>query len=79
MPYLRRTAFEYRDTERDDQHTVTEPDTSLRDALADRYRIGEQIGAGGIATAYVAEDLRHRRRVAIKVLRPELAESLGLI
>jgi serine/threonine protein kinase len=41
----------------------------LRDALADRYRIDHEIGAGGMATVYLAEDLKHRRRVALKVLR----------
>jgi eukaryotic-like serine/threonine-protein kinase len=49
----------------------------LRDALADRYRVERELGAGGMATVYLAEDLKHRRRVAIKVLRPELTRSLG--
>ncbi len=49
----------------------------LRAALADRYTVHEQIGAGGMATVYLAEDLKHHRRVAIKVLRPELAAALG--
>jgi len=49
----------------------------LRDALRDRYRIEGEIGAGGMATVYLAEDIRHRRRVALKVLRPELAAVLG--
>jgi Tol biopolymer transport system component/tRNA A-37 threonylcarbamoyl transferase component Bud32 len=49
----------------------------LRQALADRYRIERQLGAGGMATVYLAEDLRHRRQVAVKVLRPELAAALG--
>jgi eukaryotic-like serine/threonine-protein kinase len=47
------------------------------DALADRYRIGRELGAGGMATVYLADDLRHRRRVAVKVLKPELAAMLG--
>jgi serine/threonine-protein kinase len=46
-------------------------------ALADRYRIDRELGAGGMATVYLAEDLKHRRRVAIKVLRPELGAALG--
>jgi tetratricopeptide (TPR) repeat protein/tRNA A-37 threonylcarbamoyl transferase component Bud32 len=46
-------------------------------ALADRYRIERELGQGGMATVYLAEDLKHRRRVAVKVLRPELAESIG--
>jgi eukaryotic-like serine/threonine-protein kinase len=49
----------------------------LADALADRYTIEREIGAGGMATVYLARDLRHRRSVALKVLRPDLAESLG--
>jgi len=49
----------------------------LTDALADRYRIEREIGAGGMATVYLAEDLKHNRRVAIKVLRPELGALLG--
>jgi WD40 repeat protein len=46
-------------------------------ALADRYRIERELGAGGMATVYLAEDLKHDRQVAIKVLRPELAAVLG--
>jgi eukaryotic-like serine/threonine-protein kinase len=46
-------------------------------ALADRYRIERELGAGGMATVYLAEDLKHRRRVAVKVLKPELAAVLG--
>ena len=46
-------------------------------ALADRYRIERELGAGGMATVYLAEDLRHGRKVAIKVLRPELAAVIG--
>jgi Tol biopolymer transport system component/tRNA A-37 threonylcarbamoyl transferase component Bud32 len=49
----------------------------LAAALADRYRIERELGAGGMATVYLAEDLKHRRRVAIKVLRPELAAVIG--
>jgi Tol biopolymer transport system component/tRNA A-37 threonylcarbamoyl transferase component Bud32 len=46
-------------------------------ALADRYRIEREIGQGGMATVYLAEDLKHRRKVAVKVLRQELAVTLG--
>jgi serine/threonine protein kinase/tetratricopeptide (TPR) repeat protein len=46
-------------------------------ALADRYRIERELGQGGMATVYLADDLKHKRKVAIKVLRPELAEALG--
>ena len=45
-------------------------------ALADRYTIVEEIGKGGMATVYLADDPKHRRKVAIKVLRPDLAASL---
>jgi hypothetical protein len=49
----------------------------LAAALAGRYRIARELGQGGMATVHVAEDLRHRRNVAIKVLRPELSAALG--
>ena len=46
-------------------------------ALADRYRIERVLGEGGMATVYLAEDLKHDRKVALRVLRPELAAVLG--
>jgi serine/threonine protein kinase len=49
----------------------------LAAALADRYRIERVIGAGGMATVWLAEDLKHHRQVAVKVLRPELAAAIG--
>ncbi len=49
----------------------------LAEATADRYRIERELGRGGMATVYLARDLRHHRQVAVKVLRPELAASLG--
>ena len=49
----------------------------LQVALADRYRIEAEIGEGGMATVYLAHDLRHDRKVALKVLHPELAAVLG--
>jgi serine/threonine-protein kinase len=49
----------------------------LAAALADRYTIERELGAGGMATVYLAKDLKHRRKVAIKILRPELAAILG--
>src|SRR5882724_3966984 len=49
----------------------------LAAALADRYTIEREVGQGGMATVYLAEDLKHHRKVAIKVLRPELAAVIG--
>src|SRR5512147_643718 len=49
----------------------------LATALADRYRIKRELGAGGMATVYLAQDLKHDRKVAVKVLKPELAAVLG--
>jgi len=49
----------------------------LAAALADRYRIERELGQGGMATVYLAEDLKHDRKVALKVLKPELAAVLG--
>ncbi len=49
----------------------------LRAALAERYRIERELGQGGMATVYLAHDLKHDRQVAIKVLKPELAVALG--
>ena len=49
----------------------------LSRALSDRYRIERELGAGGMATVYLAQDLKHDRKVAIKVLRPELAAVIG--
>jgi eukaryotic-like serine/threonine-protein kinase len=49
----------------------------LTAALSDRYRIERELGQGGMATVYLAQDLKHDRKVAIKVLRPELAAALG--
>ena len=49
----------------------------LRDSLAGRYTIERQLGAGGMAVVYLAHDLRHDRRVALKVLRPEVSAEIG--
>jgi dipeptidyl aminopeptidase/acylaminoacyl peptidase len=51
--------------------------SELADALRDRYAIERELGRGGMATVYLAHDLRHDRDVALKVLRPELAAVLG--
>lgn len=56
---------------------MTEQIDRLKTVLADRYTIERELGAGGMATVYLARDLKHERQVAIKVLRPELAEALG--
>src|SRR6266571_1829481 len=55
------------------------PETLQRvaDALAARYRIERELGAGGMATVYLAFDVKHHRKVAVKVLRPELAVTVG--
>jgi serine/threonine-protein kinase len=49
----------------------------LKQAIADHYAIERELGRGGMATVYLAEDLKHRRQVAIKVFSPELAASMG--
>ena len=56
---------------------MSEVPTRLTAALADRYVIERELGQGGMATVYLARDLKHDRQVAIKVLRPELAATLG--
>ena len=56
---------------------VTEITARLSAALADRYTIERELGAGGMATFYLAEDLKLERTVAVKVLRPDLAAALG--
>src|SRR4051812_32113790 len=56
---------------------MTEAASRLREALAERYRIERELGQGGMATVYQAHDLRHDRKVAIKLLRPELAAVIG--
>jgi serine/threonine protein kinase len=56
---------------------VAEFFAALQTVLADRYTIQGELGRGGMATVYLAQDIKHHRRVAIKVLRPELAAALG--
>ena len=57
---------------------MTAPPPSLATALADRYRLEREIGAGGMATVYLARDVKHDRNVALKVLQPELGAVLGV-
>src|SRR5438552_17071829 len=56
---------------------MSSPPATLQTALADRYRIERELGQGGMATVYLAQDLKHDRKVALKVLKPELAAVLG--
>ena len=56
---------------------MTAPLDQLAAQLTDRYRVIRELGEGGMATVYLAEDVKHRRQVAIKMLRPELAATLG--
>ena len=56
---------------------MTEISLRLSQALADRYRLERELGQGGMATVYLAFDLKHDRQVAVKVLRPELAAVIG--
>ncbi len=56
---------------------TSDPLERLQTALADRYTIEREIGRGGMATVFLAEDRKHHRQVAIKVLHPDLAAALG--
>ena len=56
---------------------MTDPITRLNAALEGRYRIERELGEGGMATVYLADDLRHESKVALKVLKPELAAVVG--
>jgi serine/threonine-protein kinase len=56
---------------------MAEPNDMLRSSLAGRYDVERELGEGGMATVYLAHDVRHARKVAIKVIRPEVAETLG--
>src|SRR5438445_11657569 len=59
------------------QPPLADPFQQLRATLADRYTFERELGRGGMATVYLAQDLKHHRKVAIKVLEPELAAALG--
>src|SRR3990170_6966229 len=56
---------------------MSEVPSRLSAALSDRYLLERELGQGGMATVYLAEDVRHDRKVAVKVLRPELAAVIG--
>ena len=56
---------------------MSDPITRLNAALEGRYRIERELGEGGMATVYLAEDIKHERKVALKVLKPELAIVVG--
>src|SRR4029079_9603937 len=59
------------------QH-VTNPADQLNTSLAGRYAIERELGQGGMATVYLAQDIKHKRKVALKVLKPELGAVLGV-
>ena len=56
---------------------MTEPFERLRSALGDRYALERKLGEGGMATVYLAHGVKHDRKVALKVLKPELAAVVG--
>ncbi len=56
---------------------MSDPITRLNQALEGRYAIERELGEGGMATVYLAGDLKHERNVALKVLKPELAAVVG--
>src|SRR5690349_21206178 len=72
MPLLDRPA-----AERFSSLFVDEADTPMPAILGGRYRIEREIGRGGMARVYLAHDIKHARDVAVKVIRPDLAASLG--
>src|SRR6266567_3998063 len=59
------------------QALMAEPFDRLKEAMADRYTLERELGAGGMATVYLAHDPRHNRKVAIKVMNSELAAIIG--
>ena len=56
---------------------MSDPASRLNAALEGRYRVERELGEGGMATVYLADDLKHERKVALKVLKPELAAVVG--
>ena len=58
---------------------MTDAFERLKAALADRYAVEREVGRGGMATVYLAQDLKHQRPVAIKVLAPDLTETIAAV
>ena len=56
---------------------MTDPIARLNAALEGRYAIERELGEGGMATVYLADDIKHNRKVALKVLKPDLAAVVG--
>ena len=56
---------------------MTDAITRLNAALEGRYTIDRELGEGGMATVYLADDIKHERKVALKILKPELAAVVG--
>ncbi len=56
---------------------MSDPADRLNTALEGRYHIERELGEGGMATVYLADDIKHERKVALKVLKPELAAVVG--
>jgi Tol biopolymer transport system component/tRNA A-37 threonylcarbamoyl transferase component Bud32 len=73
MPHDFRDGFARNSPHREEMDVVA----TLKTALAGRYELEREIGAGGMATVYLARDVKHNRRVALKVLKPELGAVLG--
>src|SRR5688572_4559707 len=65
------------------EHDAADPRARLRDrlshAVGDRYQVGDLLGAGGMGVVFLADDLKHKRKVAIKVLSPELAADAKIV